>query len=88
MPATIQSRCQRYDFKRITVEEIESRLSYITEQMGMKAEPEALAMIALQADGGMRDALSLLDQCAALAEGTITVERVRQILADRSRLDL
>ncbi|MGO5131318.1 DNA polymerase III subunit gamma/tau [Mitsuokella jalaludinii] len=80
VPATIQSRCQRYDFKRITVEEIESRLSYITEQMGMKAEPEALAMIALQADGGMRDALSLLDQCAALAEGTITVERVRQIL--------
>lgn len=80
VPATIQSRCQRYDFKRITVEEIESRLTYITEQMGMTAEPEALAMIALQADGGMRDALSILDQCAALAEGTITVERVRQIL--------
>lgn len=80
VPATIQSRCQRYDFKRITVEEIEQRLLYIAEQMQMKAETEALAMIALQADGGMRDALSILDQCAALAEGTITVERVRQIL--------
>ena len=46
----------------------------------MEAEDEALAMIAIQADGGMRDALSILDQCAALAEGTITAERVRQIL--------
>ena len=67
-------------FKRITVEEIESRLRYITAEMKMEAEDEALAMIAIQADGGMRDALSILDQCAALAEGTITAERVRQIL--------
>lgn len=80
VPPTIQSRCQRYDFKRITVEEIESRLRYITAEMKMEAEDEALAMIAIQADGGMRDALSILDQCAALAEGTITAERVRQIL--------
>ena len=80
VPATIQSRCQRYDFKRITVEEIEGRLRYITKEMKMEAEDEALAMIAIQADGGMRDALSILDQCAALAEGTITAERVRQIL--------
>lgn len=80
VPPTIQSRCQRYDFKRITVEEIESRLRYITAEMKMEAEDEALAMIAIQADGGMRDALSILDQCAALAEGAITAERVRQIL--------
>ncbi len=80
VPATIQSRCQRYDFKRITVEEIEGRLRYITKEMRMEAEDEALAMIAIQADGGMRDALSILDQCAALAEGKITAERVRQIL--------
>lgn len=80
VPATIQSRCQRYDFKRITVEEIEGRLRYITHEMKMEAEDEALAMIAIQADGGMRDALSILDQCAALAEGKITAERVRQIL--------
>ena len=80
VPPTIQSRCQRYDFKRITVEEIEGRLRYIAKEMGMEAEDEALSMIAIQADGGMRDALSILDQCAALADGTITAERVRQIL--------
>lgn len=80
VPPTIQSRCQRYDFKRITVEEIEGRLRYIAKEMKMEAEDEALSMIAIQADGGMRDALSILDQCAALADGTITAERVRQIL--------
>lgn len=80
VPPTIQSRCQRYDFKRITVEEIEGRLRYIAKEMGMEAEDEALSMIAIQADGGMRDALSILDQCAALADGTITAERVRRIL--------
>ena len=80
VPPTIQSRCQRYDFKRITVGEIESRLRYIAKEMKMEAEDEALSMIAIQADGGMRDALSILDQCAALADGTITAERVRQIL--------
>ncbi len=80
VPPTIQSRCQRYDFHRITVEDIEQRLHTIVAQMGMEAEDEALAMIAIQADGGLRDALSILDQCSALAEGKITAERVRQIL--------
>ena len=68
VPPTIQSRCQRYDFKRITVGEIEGRLRYIAKEMKMEAEDEALSMIAIQADGGMRDALSILDQCAALAD--------------------
>ena len=80
VPATIQSRCQRYDFKRITVEEIRERLAYVAEEMQLDAEDEALTMIAVQADGGLRDALSILDQCSALAEGKITAERVRQIL--------
>ncbi|SFT81833.1 DNA polymerase-3 subunit gamma/tau [Selenomonas sp. GACV-9] len=80
VPATIQSRCQRYDFKRITVEEIRERLSYVAQEMQLDAEDEALTMIAVQADGGLRDALSILDQCSALAEGKITSERVRQIL--------
>ena len=80
VPATIQSRCQRYDFKRITPQEIEGRMAYIAKSMEIEAEPEALSMIALQADGGLRDALSILDQCASLAEGTITAERVRRIL--------
>ena len=80
VPPTIQSRCQRYDFKRITVEEIRGRLETVTAEMGLQVEPEALDMIAIQADGGLRDALSLLDQCSALAEGELTAARVRQTL--------
>lgn len=80
VPATIQSRCQRYDFRRIGLQEIGERLRKVADQMGLQAEPEALSLIALQADGGLRDALSLLDQCASLAEGSITAERVRKIM--------
>ncbi len=80
VPPTIQSRCQRYDFKRITVEEIRGRLETVVTEMGLQAEAEALDMIAIQADGGLRDALSLLDQCSALAEGELTAARVRQVL--------
>lgn len=80
VPATIQSRCQRYDFRRITAREIQGRMAHITAEMGIEAEEEALSMIALQADGGLRDALSILDQCASIAEGTVTAERVRRIL--------
>ena len=80
VPPTIQSRCQRYDFKRITVEEIRGRMETVVAEMGLKAEAEALDMIAIQADGGLRDALSLLDQCSALAEGELTAARVRQVL--------
>ena len=80
VPATIQSRCQRYDFKRITVEEIKKRLELVTQEMQIPAEDEALSLIAVQADGGMRDALSILDQCSALSEGSVTAERVQQIL--------
>lgn len=80
VPTTIQSRCQRYDFKRITAAEISERLTYIVKESNLEAEPEALQLIAIQADGGLRDALSILDQCVTLAEGKITVARVRQIL--------
>jgi DNA polymerase III subunit gamma/tau len=81
VPATIQSRCQRYDFKRITTQEIMERLRYVTQDMKVPIEEEALSLMALQADGGMRDALSILDQCSALSgEQGITAERVRQIL--------
>ncbi len=80
VPPTIQSRCQRYDFKRITVEEIRGRLEKVVSEMGLQAEDEALSMIAIQADGGLRDALSLLDQCSALADGELTAARVRQTL--------
>ena len=80
VPATIQSRCQRYDFHRITVTEIRDRLIYVCKESDIAAEEDALGIIAAQADGGMRDALSILDQCMALAEGTLTAERVQEAL--------
>lgn len=80
VPATIQSRCQRYDFKRITVDHIQNRLSVIAAATGLQADDEALKIIAVHADGGLRDALSILDQCAALADKVIDVDTVRRIL--------
>ena len=80
VPATIQSRCQRYDFHRITVTEIRDRLIHVCRESEIAAEGDALGIIAVQADGGMRDALSILDQCTALAEGTLTAERVQEAL--------
>lgn len=80
VPITIQSRCQRYDFKRITKEDILDRLVKVTQKMQLKAETAALEVIAVQADGGMRDALSLLDQCLAFAKDTLDVTEVRKVL--------
>ena len=80
VPITIQSRCQRYDFKRITKEDILNRLIYITEEMDIKVTKEALEVIAVQADGGMRDALSLLDQCLAFAKDELTTDEVKKVL--------
>ena len=80
VPATIQSRCQRYDFKRITSREIELRLQEVVEKSQMQASEESLHIIAVHADGGMRDALSILDQCASLSNGTMDADMVRNIL--------
>ncbi len=63
LPVTIVSRCQRFDFKRVSPEAMKSRMEYIAEEEGFTADDEALSLIARIADGGMRDALSLLDQC-------------------------
>ncbi|MBP5199056.1 MAG: DNA polymerase III subunit gamma/tau [Schwartzia sp.] len=80
VPATIQSRCQRYDFKRIAAKDIEARLREIVEATGVAADEAALALIARQADGGLRDALSTLDQCISLAGARVTEPLVREIL--------
>lgn len=80
VPPTIQSRCQRFDFRRITVSEIEARLRYVCGQMDVPADDKALELIALQADGGLRDALSILDQCISLSDGTVTAELVQDML--------
>lgn len=73
---TILSRCQVYDFHRITVDDIAEHLRYVAEQEGIAAEPEALSIIAQKADGGMRDALSIFDQIASFSAGNITYKSV------------
>ena len=77
VPATIISRCQRFDFRRIRQEDIIARLSYIAEQEGISLESEAAAMIARLSDGAMRDALSLMDQCIAYSDN-ITAKVVEE----------
>ncbi|MDR2141089.1 MAG: DNA polymerase III subunit gamma/tau [Deltaproteobacteria bacterium] len=79
VPATILSRCQRYDFKRIRADEITERLLKVAQTESIHAEPEALTIIARQAEGGLRDALGLMDQVIASA-GEITPETVDQAL--------
>lgn len=68
VPATVASRCQRYDFRRIRQQDIAERLSYIASQEQLDLTSDAAALIAKIADGGMRDAVSLLDQCSVCAE--------------------
>lgn len=75
LPATILSRCQRYDFKRITEQDIISRLREVAEKTNVNYEEEALAMIAQSAEGAMRDALSVMDQCIA-GQDALTLEHV------------
>lgn len=79
IPATIHSRCQRFDFRRVTVDEIAEHLALVAEKSGIRAETEALRLIAIQAEGGMRDALSLLDQCGVMSQ-QVTVQTVREVL--------
>ena len=74
VPATILSRCQRHSFKRITVDTIAARLNYVAEQEHLNLQPDAAALLARMADGGMRDALTLLDQCSG--SDVITTETV------------
>ncbi|MBR3951688.1 MAG: DNA polymerase III subunit gamma/tau [Bacteroidaceae bacterium] len=73
---TILSRCQVYDFHRITIADIAEHLLYVATQEGIKAEAEALSVIAQKADGGMRDALSIFDQIASFTAGNITYNSV------------
>ena len=73
---TILSRCQIYDFNRISVEDTVAHLAYVASKEGITAEPEALNIIALKADGGMRDALSIFDQVVSFTGGNITYQSV------------
>lgn len=77
---TILSRCQIYDFNRMGIEDTIKHLQMVAEKEGIKAEPEALGIIAQKADGGMRDALSIFDQIAASTDGNITYQGVLENL--------
>ena len=78
LPVTILSRCQRFDFKRVTPEAMTERMNYIAQQEGFTIDEEAAALISRIADGGMRDALSLLDQCTGHGK-QITAELVASV---------
>lgn len=81
IPVTILSRCQKYDFKRITVDTITARMQDLMDQEQVSVEDKALRYIAKAADGSMRDALSLLDQCIAFHLGeTLTYDKVLEVL--------
>ena len=73
---TILSRCQIYDFERMTIRNTIDHLKHVAEQEGIKYEEQALAVIAEKADGGMRDALSIFDQAASFCQGNITYDKV------------
>ena len=72
---TILSRCQTYDFQRISIQDIVEQLRYIADQEGIKAEQQALQIIARKADGGMRDALSVFDQISSFTGGNVTYQQ-------------
>ncbi len=80
IPATIHSRCQRHDFRRISAEQIQQRLEFICRSEGVEFDPDGLAIVARKADGSMRDGLSLLDQVYSYCEGRMEVEQVRTVL--------
>ncbi len=80
VPATILSRCQRFSFRRISQEDIASRLQYVAYQENIDLDDSAARVLARLADGGMRDGLSLLDQCASATQGELNAERVYQCL--------
>ena len=80
VPATILSRCQRFAFRRLTPEDIASRINYAAYQEGIDITPDAMKLLSRLADGAMRDGMSLLDQCASAADGTLTVDEIYRCL--------
>ena len=80
LPATILSRCQRFDYKKISPENIKSRLEFICEQSDIKITDEALKTISVLAEGAMRDALSILERCVQEGEDEINDEKVKELV--------
>ena len=89
IPITILSRCQRYDFKRISLETIADRLRELTQAEQIQVEDKALLYVAKAADGSLRDALSLLDQCVAFHYGRVlTYDNALEVLGAVDSLSL
>ena len=80
IPATIVSRCQRFEFRRATMEDLRSRVAYVAEQEGATIDDAALSLIAREANGGWRDALSLLEQVLAFCDSKVTAREVYSVL--------
>ena len=80
VPATILSRCQRFSFRRISPDEIASRIHYVAYEEGIQIDDAAANLLSRLADGALRDGLSLLDQCASSSEGTLTADTVYHCL--------
>jgi DNA polymerase III subunit gamma/tau len=80
VPVTVLSRCQRFDLRRISAEQLSSHFAAVAEKEGVEVEPEALALIARAAEGSARDGLSILDQAIAHGSGQVTAEQVRAML--------
>ncbi len=88
VPVTIRSRCQHIPFHRITIADTVSRLKYVCSQEDIQADEEAVWEIARQADGALRDALSLTEQAVALGRGKLSLESVRDLTGGSSRAEL
>ena len=88
VPVTVISRCQRFDLRRIEIDQLAQHLAQVVEQEGAKADPAALALIARASEGSVRDALSILDRAIAFGGGQVETDAVRGLLglADRSRV--
>lgn len=80
VPATILSRCQRFDFKRIASSDIKARLKFVCDEKGVTIDDDALNVVSYAADGSMRDSLAILDKCVSFSKGNITGEIVTKIL--------
>lgn len=88
VPVTIRSRCQHIPFHRISMTDLVNRIAYICDKEGIKAESEAIWELARQADGALRDALSLTEQAVALGGGNLTLESIKGLLGGSSRTEL
>lgn len=88
VPATILSRCQRFDFKRISGKTIADRLKYVCDESGAKYENDAISAVAYAADGSMRDGLSILEKCLSFSNETLTADEVANVIGTVDDSDL